>query len=118
MDGTHRPNQWFCLGIVNMPTIPSNKVVNVVHGGNGHVRSVVDGYGRQSSVGYQDIDKICRRFSCRQDGEAINGGESPHGRVGITTTGLVQNQWRNVLIKTRAMVVPPLTGDLLVSGSH
>ena len=45
--GANASHDRFGFGIVEMPTVPSQKIVDTMHGGYGKMKSIVQGFGRK-----------------------------------------------------------------------
>ena len=46
---TYAPHDRFGFGIIKMPAVPSQKIVNTVYRGYGNMQGIVQGLGRQDS---------------------------------------------------------------------
>jgi hypothetical protein len=109
----NRPDDWLRGGIVDMAAIPGQKVVGIMNGRGGDVKSIRLGRGWHAPVGNKPVGKFLHFIIYRQHSHPAQPVQPSCRCVGIACGCLGQDQLRDEKLILRAFLLPPLNRNLL-----
>ena len=106
----------FCLGVVDMPTIPGEKIIDAVNGSYGDVQCVIQCLSGDATIFNEGLGQSNRLICQWKQLDSLQRGESPFYRVAVASRCFLDNQIRDAQGKSASLDLPPIHRLLLPSG--